>query len=100
MCSIATNDNINKIWLVTKNESYGNQNAGVGIILHSPEREEITYFLRFEFKATTNQAEYEAFIVKLKLGQALWADRVKIQTDSQLIANHLNIRSVPIERSI
>lgn len=39
------------------NESYGNQNAGVGIILHSPKKEEITYALRFEFKATTNQAD-------------------------------------------
>lgn len=82
------------------NESYGNQNARVGIILHSPKKEEITYALRFEFKATTNQAEYEALIVRFKLSQALWADIVKIQIDSQMIANHLNIRSVPIEWSV
>lgn len=62
------------------------------MILESPKGEEISYALRFEFKATNNQAEYEAFIVGLKLALAIQQNRVRIQTDSQLMANHLNER--------
>ena len=43
------------------------QGASAGVILTSLESVEVSYAVRFEFKATNNQAEYEAFIVGLKL---------------------------------
>lgn len=60
------------------------------MILVGPKGVEISYTLRFEFKATNNQAEYEAFITGLKLALVVHADKVKIQIDSQLVANYLN----------
>lgn len=66
------------------------QGASASVILTSLESVEVSYAVRFEFKATNNQAEYEAFIVGLKLTLPLWAEKVKIWTDSQLVANHLN----------
>lgn len=56
----------------------------------SPEGVEVSYLIRFEVKATNNQAEYEAFIAGLKLVLALRTEKLKVRTDSQLVANHLS----------
>ena len=45
--------------------------------------------------ATNNQAESEALIERLELAKAVKADRVKIQTDSQMVANHVSKRFQP-----
>lgn len=58
--------------------SSNDQGVGAGVILISLEGEEVSYTIKFEFKATNNQAEYEAFIVGLKLAQALRAGKVKV----------------------
>lgn len=70
--------------------SSGEQGAGAGVILASPEGEKVSYTIKFEFKATNNQTKYGAFIGGLKLAQALQAKRVKVRTNSQLVINHLN----------
>ena len=62
------------------------------IVLEGPEGEEISYAVRLEFAATNNQTEYEALITGLELVKAVKADRVKIRTDSQLVANHVSER--------
>lgn len=51
---------------------------------------EVSYAISFEFKATNNQAKYKAFIAGLKLALVLRVEKLKAQTDSQLVANHLN----------
>ena len=45
--------------------------------------------LRFDFKATNNQAEYEALIAWLRVCTALGADEVEIFSDSQVIVNQV-----------
>lgn len=58
--------------------SNNDQGVGAGVILINPEGEEVSYAIKFEFKATNNQAEYEAFIAGLKLAQALRTGKVKV----------------------
>lgn len=53
-----------------------------------------------EFKATNNQAEYEALITRLELTQAVRASKVKIQTDSQLIANLISEKFQPKDKKM
>lgn len=60
------------------------------MVLISLEGVEISYAVKLEFKATNNQAEYKALFIRLTLALALQAERVKIQTDSQPVANHFN----------
>ena len=43
------------------------------------------YALRFSFRATNNQAEYEALITGLKLAICLEVKNLKVFTDSQLV---------------
>lgn len=47
--------------------SSGEQGTGAGVILESPEGEKVSYAVRLKFKATNNQAEYEALIAGLEL---------------------------------
>ena len=43
------------------------------------------YALRFKFKASNNEAEYEALIVGLKLAKEMKVESLEIFSDSQLI---------------
>lgn len=68
-----------KFLLITVNDSSSGQEAEAGVISRSPEREKVLYAIRFEFKATNNQVEYEAFIARLKLAYTV---RAKLSEDS------------------
>ncbi|KAH9688200.1 Ribonuclease H [Citrus sinensis] len=84
-----------QVWQVSVDGSSGERGSGAGIVLEGPEGEEISYAIKLEFAATNNQAEYEALIAGLELAMAVKADRVKIRTDSQLVANHVSERFQP-----
>lgn len=62
------------------------------MVLESPNGEKISYTVRLKFNATNNQDKYEVLISWLKLAQAVQANKVKIRTDLQLIADHINER--------
>lgn len=55
------------------------QGGGAGIILVEPDNIEITYALRFNFKVTHNEAEYEALLVGLGLALAFGIDHLEIE---------------------
>lgn len=59
-------------------------------MLTSPEGEEFTYALRFEFVTTNNEAEYEALIAGLRLAIELEAKNILANVDSQLVANQVS----------
>lgn len=63
------------------------EGCGVGLILMSPELEHIPmeYIIHLSFKATNNEAEYEALLVGLHLTKTLGVTRIHIYNDSQLI---------------
>ncbi|GKB26921.1 reverse transcriptase domain-containing protein, partial [Tanacetum coccineum] len=54
-------------WILFTNGSSCTYGSGAGLILTNPEGMEFTYALRFRFDATNNEAEYEAFIVGLRI---------------------------------
>ncbi|XP_052297264.1 uncharacterized protein LOC127902396 [Citrus sinensis] len=89
-----------QVWQMSIDGSSGEQGSGAGIVLEGPEGEEISYAVKLEFAATNNQAEYEALIAGLELAKAVRADRVKIRTDSQLVANHVSERFQPREEKM
>ena len=63
--------------------------SGAGIVVTTPEGDSVECALRFDFKATNNQAEYEALIARLKVCTALGADEVEVFSDSQVIVNQV-----------
>ena len=62
------------------------QGCGVGLILTNIDEVVIEYVLRFDFKASNNQIEYEALIVRSKIVKDLDVKCLRVFTDLQLIA--------------
>ncbi|KAM2312317.1 hypothetical protein ACFXTH_022736 [Malus domestica] len=47
------------------------------------------YALRFKFKASNNEAEYEALLAGLRLAKHLGVERIDIFSDSQFVVNQV-----------
>ncbi|KAL5552844.1 hypothetical protein UlMin_040245 [Ulmus minor] len=64
--------------------------SGAGIILVSPDGVKLSFAVRFKFKATNNQAEYEALLSGLRLAKEVSARHLTIYNDSQLVVSQVN----------
>ena len=60
------------------------------MMLISLEGHKIHCAIYFGFKASNNEAEYEALIADLRLACELQTHNVKIFSDSQLVVNQVN----------
>nr|GEU75396.1 putative reverse transcriptase domain, ribonuclease H-like domain protein [Tanacetum cinerariifolium] len=60
-----------KAWKLFTDEASSSDSSGVGLILVSPEGKEYTYAIRFEFKTTNNEAEYEALLEGLRIAKEI-----------------------------
>jgi len=58
--------------------------SGAGIVLEGPDNFQVEMALRFEFKTSNNQAEYEALVAGLLLARDMGVENVVCKTDSQL----------------
>ncbi|GJT78430.1 putative reverse transcriptase domain-containing protein [Tanacetum coccineum] len=68
--------------------------SGAGLILVSIEGKEYTYALRFEFKTTNNEAEYEALLAGLRIATKMKIQELAIFVDSQLVANQREVSNI------
>ncbi|GAV70379.1 RVT_3 domain-containing protein [Cephalotus follicularis] len=59
--------------------------SGAGLVLTSPNRWMLEHALRFGFKATNNEAEWEALIVGLTIAKHLEVQKIEASNDSQLV---------------
>jgi len=64
--------------------------SGAGLIIESSNGARYEHALKFMFKASNNEAEYEALIAGIELCYAVGADSVQAFSDSQLVASQLN----------
>ncbi|KAL5576999.1 hypothetical protein UlMin_018698 [Ulmus minor] len=78
------------LWHLYVDGSSTDNCSGAGVILVSPEGVRLSCALRFRFKATNNQAEYEALLAGLRLAKEVSAHHLVIYSDSQLIVNQVN----------
>jgi ribonuclease HI len=74
------------MWTVYIDGSSTKTGSGAGILIKTPEGSLIEQAVRFDFVATNNEAEYEALILGLKSLLKLDAKKVRIHTDSKLVA--------------
>nr|KYP65119.1 hypothetical protein KK1_011347 [Cajanus cajan] len=66
---------VSDLWTMHVDGSSNNQGSGAGIILEAPTGLILEQSLRFAFKASNNQAEYEALLPGLRLAQEIGARR-------------------------
>ena len=70
--------------------SSNQQGSGAGIVLEGPNGVLIEQALRFAFKASNNQAEYEALIAGMLLAKEMGAQNLLVKRDSQLITGQVS----------
>nr|KYP54649.1 Retrovirus-related Pol polyprotein from transposon 297 family [Cajanus cajan] len=89
-------------WTLHVDGSSNSKGGGAGIILEGPNRITVEQSLKFGFKATNNQAEYEALLAGLRLARDLGARRVSCNSDSKLMISsfdEFSIKHVPREQN-
>lgn len=63
--------------------------AEAGCILISPKGRQLKYALVLSFRATNNEAEYEALINGLLIARGAGVTRLQVKCDSQLVVHQL-----------
>ncbi|XP_077230114.1 uncharacterized protein LOC143863309 [Tasmannia lanceolata] len=77
------------IWEVHVDGSSNKSGCGAGLILTGPDDFTADYALRFGFRASNNEAEYEALLAGMSLAIQTGARDLKAYCDSQLVANQI-----------
>src|ERR1044072_5335429 len=76
-------------WTLYVDGSSNKRGSGAGIILQGPDGIQVEQSLRFNFKASNNQAEYEALIAGMSLAIEMDAIQFLIRSDSQLVVSQV-----------
>ncbi|KAM1021756.1 hypothetical protein ACFX2A_043865 [Malus domestica] len=76
-------------WSLYVDGSSNQQGCGAGLVLTTPDKVAIEYALRFKFKASNNEAEYESLLAGLHLANHLGVKQIDIFSDSQLVVNQV-----------
>ncbi|OMO62055.1 hypothetical protein CCACVL1_23055 [Corchorus capsularis] len=76
-------------WKLYVDDSSNNQMSGAGLMLISPENLKFQYSLRFKFKASNNEAEYETVITGLKIANEMKVEKLVVYSDSQLVVSQI-----------
>ncbi|XP_050254592.1 uncharacterized protein LOC126700444 [Quercus robur] len=84
-----TTDEVDK-WIIQTDGSSAQKRGGVGVVITTPDGEVMKYGVQLEFPATNNEAEYEGILTGLRLGKALGAKNLLIQSDSKLVIGQIS----------
>ena len=76
-------------WVLSVDGSSNQQGSGAGVILEGPDGLLIEQALRFAFKASNNQAEYEALIAGMLLAKEMGAKGLLAKSDLLLVTGHV-----------
>ncbi|XP_057442036.1 uncharacterized protein LOC130733791 [Lotus japonicus] len=79
----------NSEWVLSVDGSSNEQGSGAGVSTESPDNMLIEQSLKFGFRASNNQAEYEALIAGLRLAIELGVQKLYIKGDSQLVVKQV-----------
>ena len=77
------------VWKLSVDGVANAQGSGVRLILTSQEGIDIEYALRFGFRASNNEAEYEAIIAGLNFAHSMEVDQLEVCSDSQLVIKQI-----------
>ena len=77
-------------WSIHMNGLSTRQAGRTGVVLRSPEGDEVKYMVRLDFPTTNNEVEYEVLIAGLDLAKAAGAPNVVVYCDSQIVTSQDN----------
>ena len=76
-------------WEVYVDRASNQKGSGVGLVLMSPEKVVIEKFLRLDFLATNNEAEYETLLKGMTMVQRMGGKSIKLFSDSRLVVSQV-----------
>ncbi|XP_062112162.1 uncharacterized protein LOC133823409 [Humulus lupulus] len=82
---------IQALWRIFVDGSSNENGSRAGIILITPEGHRFHSALRFEFEASSNEAEYEALLAGLRMAKELKIRVVQCYSDSRLVVNQVSM---------
>ena len=79
----------NHPWKVFVDGASSATGAYVGIVIITPEGIRLEHSFRLGFKASNNEAEYEAFLARLRTALGMGIQDIEIYSDSRLVVNQV-----------
>ncbi|KAL0445373.1 UNVERIFIED_CONTAM: putative protein K02A2.6 [Sesamum latifolium] len=76
-------------WLLHVDGSSTAQGSGAGIVITTPQGEDLEFAIKFGFKASNNEAEYEALVIGLRMARETGAKHLLAYSDSQLVVKQV-----------
>ncbi|KAL0457061.1 UNVERIFIED_CONTAM: polyprotein [Sesamum latifolium] len=76
-------------WLLHVDGSSTAQGSGAGIVITTPQGEDLVFAIKFDFKASNNEAEYEALVIGLRMAHETEAKHLLAYSDSQLVVKQV-----------
>ncbi|KAL0431123.1 UNVERIFIED_CONTAM: hypothetical protein Sradi_0738300 [Sesamum radiatum] len=82
-------------WLLHVDGSSTIQGSGAGIVIISPQGEDLEFTVKFGFKASNNEAEYETLMADMKMTHEAGTQHLIAYSDSQLV-----VKQIPTEENV
>ncbi|KAL0294041.1 UNVERIFIED_CONTAM: hypothetical protein Sradi_6906200 [Sesamum radiatum] len=76
-------------WLLHVDGSSTTQGSGAGIVITTPQGEDLDFAIKFGFKASNNEAEYEALVIGMRMAHETGAKHLLAYSDSQLVVKQV-----------
>jgi len=74
-------------WILYIDVLATDEGSGAGLIIVSPKESTYEHALKFMFKTSNNEAEYEALLAGMELCHVLEVEHLKAFSNSQLVVN-------------
>ncbi|XP_057791071.1 uncharacterized protein LOC131008197 [Salvia miltiorrhiza] len=89
ICCMTERPDQTGIWKLYVDGSSNMRGSWLGLVLISPQGDTVEQSIRCQFKATNNEAEYEAMLAGLGLAKEMGVKRINVFSDSQLVVNQM-----------
>jgi ribonuclease HI len=77
-------------WIMYFDGALNLEGAGAGMLLISPQGEQLKYILQIQYKASNNGAKYEALVHGLQIEVSLGIKRLLVFDDSKVVIKQVN----------
>ena len=77
-------------WILNIDGASRQTGAGIGLQLRSPSGDKTEQAIQLRFSASNNELEYEAILAGLELAATLFAGKLLVRSDSQLVVGQVN----------
>ena len=79
-----------KKWIIHVDGLSTQHAGGIGVVLQSPQGDQLTYKVCLQYQTTNNEVKYEALLKGLELAKSIEAESILILGDSQLVIGQVN----------